>query len=129
MRRLSSGLAEWMVLALSPQVYSLRYQMFLDKLKQRQTFPLSWLSGNYTDFTAWRISARQRIRDAMLDAPPVVVGSRNWITPADEVEDAFFPYPSDILDAVHEHMLPLPGYTPARGCSAADLMRRSAGGI
>ena len=28
-----------------------------------------------------------------LDAPPVVVGARNWITPADEVEDAFFPYP------------------------------------
>ena len=27
-----------------------------------------------------------------LDAPPVVVGARNWITPADEVEDAFFPY-------------------------------------
>ena len=31
-----------------------------------------------------------------LDAPPVVVGARNWITPADEVEDAFFPQPSDI---------------------------------
>ena len=28
-----------------------------------------------------------------LDAPPVVVGARNWITPADEVEDAFFPLP------------------------------------
>jgi 2-oxoisovalerate dehydrogenase E1 component len=38
-----------------------------------------------------------------LDAPPVVVGARNWITPPDEVEDAFFPYPSDIIDAVHEH--------------------------
>ena len=64
-----------------------------------------------------------------LDAPPVVVGARNWITPADEVEDAFFPYPADIIDAVHEHILPLPGYKPARECSAADLMRRSAEGI
>jgi hypothetical protein len=26
-----------------------------------------------------------------LDAPPVVVGARNWITPAAELEDAFFP--------------------------------------
>ena len=26
-----------------------------------------------------------------LDGPPVVVGARNWITPADEIEDAFFP--------------------------------------
>jgi 2-oxoisovalerate dehydrogenase E1 component len=64
-----------------------------------------------------------------LDAPPVVVGSRNWITPADEVEDAFFPQPADMIDAVHEHVLPLKGYTPVRECSTADLLRRSAEGV
>jgi 2-oxoisovalerate dehydrogenase E1 component len=64
-----------------------------------------------------------------LDAPPTVVGARNWITPPDEVEDAFFPYPSDLLDAVHEHLIPLAGYTPARTGDAAELMRRSAQGI
>ena len=64
-----------------------------------------------------------------LDAPPVVVGARNWITPADEVEDAFFPFPSDMIDAVHEHVLPLPGYTVARNCSVDELARRSAEGI
>ena len=64
-----------------------------------------------------------------LDAPPVVVGARNWITPADEIEDAFFPQPSDILDAVHEHIIPLRGYAPARDCSTSDLMRRSAAGV
>jgi 2-oxoisovalerate dehydrogenase E1 component len=64
-----------------------------------------------------------------LDGPPVVVGSRNWITPADEVEDSFFPQPSDIIDAVHEHVLPLKGYTPVRECSTSDLMRRSAEGV
>ncbi|HUS47332.1 MAG TPA: hypothetical protein VM098_04395 [Phycisphaerae bacterium] len=64
-----------------------------------------------------------------LDAPPAVVGSRNWITPADEVEDAFFPYPSDILDAVHEHILPLKGYSARRPCDVADLMQRSARGL
>lgn len=64
-----------------------------------------------------------------LDGPPVVVGSRNWITPADEVEDAFFPQPSDIIDAVHEHILPLRGYTPVRDCSTAELLRRSAEGV
>ena len=64
-----------------------------------------------------------------LDGPPVVVGSRNWITPADEVEDSFFPQPSDILDAVHEHVLPLKGYTPVRECTKSDLMRRSAEGV
>jgi 2-oxoisovalerate dehydrogenase E1 component len=64
-----------------------------------------------------------------LDAPPVVVGARNWITPADEVEDAFFPYPSDILDAIHEHIVPLKGYKVARPCSNEELMRRSREGI
>jgi len=64
-----------------------------------------------------------------LDAPPIVVGARNWITPADEVEDAFFPFPSDIIDAVHEHIIPLKGYTVQRENSIDDLMRRSAEGV
>ena len=64
-----------------------------------------------------------------LDAPPVVLGARNWITPPDEIEDAFFPYPSDILDVVNQHIIPLKGYTPARDCSEQDLKRRSARGI
>jgi len=64
-----------------------------------------------------------------LDAPPVVVGARNWITPADEVEEAFFPYPKDIIDAVHEHVIPLKGYSAARDCSTADLLRRSREGL
>ena len=42
-----------------------------------------------------------------LDAPPVVVGSRNWITPAYEMEEYFFPQPAWILDAIHERIVPL----------------------
>ncbi len=64
-----------------------------------------------------------------LDAPPVVVGARNWITPPDELEDAFFPFPADIIDAVHEHILPLAGYTPLRDCSTADILRRYKEGV
>lgn len=64
-----------------------------------------------------------------LDAPPTVLGARNWITPADEVEDAFFPYPADILDAIHEHIVPLPGHTPARDTSIEDHLRRSREGV
>ena len=64
-----------------------------------------------------------------LDAPPVVVGSRNWITPADEQEEAFFPQVADILDAIHEHILPLKGYKTQREASTAELMRRSKAGI
>jgi 2-oxoisovalerate dehydrogenase E1 component len=64
-----------------------------------------------------------------LDAPPVVVGARNWITPADEVEDAFFPFAPDMLDAVHEHILPLRGYSVRRPCNSPELLRRDSLGI
>ncbi|MDO4949370.1 MAG: thiamine pyrophosphate-dependent enzyme, partial [Bacteroidales bacterium] len=33
-----------------------------------------------------------------LDAAPVVLGSRNWITPCHELEESFFPQPSWFLD-------------------------------
>ena len=65
----------------------------------------------------------------VLDAPPVVVGARNWITPPDELEESFFPFPVDILDAIHEHILPLDGYTVSRVCDVEELKRRSRLGI
>jgi 2-oxoisovalerate dehydrogenase E1 component len=45
-----------------------------------------------------------------LDAPPVAVGSRNWIIPAYEMEEYFFPQPDWILDAIHERIIPLKGH-------------------
>jgi 2-oxoisovalerate dehydrogenase E1 component len=64
-----------------------------------------------------------------LDAPPVVLGARNWITPPDEIEDSFFPFPSDILDTIHTHILPLNGYEAKRANDSANLMRRSSKGL
>ncbi len=64
-----------------------------------------------------------------LDGPVVVVGSRNWITPAAELEDAFFPQPSWIIDAIHERILPLPGHVPATVQSLGELLRRQQRGI
>ena len=64
-----------------------------------------------------------------LDAPPVIVGARNWITPPDEVEDAFFPFPSDFLDAIHTQLQPLKGYEVKRRTDTEDLMRRSKEGV
>ena len=45
-----------------------------------------------------------------LDAPPVVVGAKNWITPAYEFDADFFPQTSWILDAINEKILPLKGH-------------------
>jgi len=64
-----------------------------------------------------------------LDAPPVVVGSRNWITPAYELEDYFFPQPTWILDAIHEKILPLKDHVTTQNYTAGEQMRRSRLGI
>jgi 2-oxoisovalerate dehydrogenase E1 component len=64
-----------------------------------------------------------------LDAPPVVIGSRNWITPAAELEALFFPQVSWVLDAVHERILPLKGYTPKSNQSLEELARRAKAGV
>lgn len=64
-----------------------------------------------------------------LDGPPVVVGSRNWITPAAELESLFFPQVSWLLDAIHERLRPLAGYTPKTNQSLEELSRRAKAGI
>lgn len=64
-----------------------------------------------------------------LDAPPVVVGAKNWITPAYELDHDFFPQASWILDAIHEKILPLPGHVPAQSFSTAELLRRNKLGV
>ncbi|MBQ6903366.1 MAG: dehydrogenase, partial [Lachnospiraceae bacterium] len=64
-----------------------------------------------------------------LDAPPVVIGARNWITPPYEYDDYFFPQSSWILDAIHERIVPLPGYTVQNGRTEAEQERRARLGV
>ena len=64
-----------------------------------------------------------------LDAPPVVLGSRNWITPAAELEAMFFPQKEWILDAIHERIMPLPGYVAKTNRTLGELKKRSKQGI
>lgn len=64
-----------------------------------------------------------------LDAPPVVVGAKNWITPAHELENFFFPQPDWIIDAVHEKILPLPGYVAKNNFTYLGQMQRLKKGV
>lgn len=64
-----------------------------------------------------------------LDAPPVVVGSRNWITPCAEMEDTFFPQPDWIVDAIHERIVPLPGHQVASNQTIMESLRRDRLGV
>lgn len=58
-----------------------------------------------------------------LDAPPVVVGARNWITPAFELEEHFFPQPDWIIDAIHEKILPLKGHVVKNNFTSNEFIR------
>jgi 2-oxoisovalerate dehydrogenase E1 component len=64
-----------------------------------------------------------------LDAPPVVVGSRNWITPAYEMEKYFFPQPEWILDAIHEKIIHLKGHQSLIDFSAGMSINLNKKGI
>lgn len=59
-----------------------------------------------------------------LDAPPVVVGAQNWITPCGELEKAFFPQPEWIMDAIHEKILPLKGYVATHDMTPTHQIER-----
>ncbi|HEX7550249.1 MAG TPA: transketolase C-terminal domain-containing protein, partial [Candidatus Methylomirabilis sp.] len=64
-----------------------------------------------------------------LDAPVITVGAKNWITPAAEMEDLFFPQPSWILDAIHTQLRPLPGYRPTGAWSLEARLRDGQMGV
>jgi 2-oxoisovalerate dehydrogenase E1 component len=64
-----------------------------------------------------------------LDAPPVAVGSRNWITPAYEMEQFFFPQPDWILDAIHGKIVPLKGHKTKFDFSAEKIIALNKEGV
>ncbi len=64
-----------------------------------------------------------------LDAPPVVVGAQNWITPPFEWDADYFPQPEWIIDAFHEKIMPLEGYTAMNNYTMQEQLRKSREGI
>jgi 2-oxoisovalerate dehydrogenase E1 component len=64
-----------------------------------------------------------------LDAPPTIVGAKNWISLAHEYDHEFFPQPEWILDAIDQKILPLPGYKPGTDFSDTGQIRRGRLGV
>ena len=64
-----------------------------------------------------------------LDAPPIALGSRNWITPAHELETFFFPYADAIVDCIHEKIMPLPGHVSTHNYSDLEKIENYKKGI
>jgi 2-oxoisovalerate dehydrogenase E1 component len=82
--------------------------------------------GSYAHTMAATIA---RLAFGHLDAPPVVVGARNWIAPGAEMEAEYYPQPNWIIDAIHANVLPLKDYTPATNQSGQELLRRARAGV
>jgi 2-oxoisovalerate dehydrogenase E1 component len=58
-----------------------------------------------------------------LDAPPVVIGAKNWITPAYELEEHFFPQVDWFIDAIHEKIMPIKGYEAKNNFMPGEQLR------
>jgi 2-oxoisovalerate dehydrogenase E1 component len=105
------------------------YQLVLDSVKKTGRILMAsdaCTRGSYLRDVASNI-AELAFDD--LDAPPVVVGSRNWITPAYEMEEYFFPQPDWILDAIHERIVPLKGHKVKTDWSVETQMKRNRLGV
>ncbi len=64
-----------------------------------------------------------------LDAPPAVFGSRNWITPAYELEKYYFPQADGIIDVISEKLMPIPGRVTTINETEAEHIERSRKGV
>ncbi len=76
----------WVTIVMAPQVVHAQdskteYQhvgveqylpVFLGQLNARLTHPLSWTSGQYTDFNIWKQKAHAKVRESLLLPPPPV---------------------------------------------------------
>ena len=63
------------------------------------------------------------------DAPPVVVGARNWMMPGSEYEKYIYPQVEDILSAINEKIMPLKGYVPTKIHTNVDMIRKYKKGV
>ncbi|MBR1968014.1 MAG: dehydrogenase [Clostridia bacterium] len=64
-----------------------------------------------------------------LDAPAVVCGAQNWITPPFEFDAEFFPQADWIIDAINDKILPLKGHVSTTNTSDAEAMRKAKKGV
>ena len=64
-----------------------------------------------------------------LDAPAVVCGAKNWITPPFEFDAEFFPQAEWIIDCINDKILPLKGHISTTNTSDAEAIRRAKKGV
>lgn len=107
----------------------LRYDILLESLKKTGRILLASDASERGSFLHTVASNIGRLGFDYLDAPPVVLGARNWITPPAEMEELFFPQKDWFLDAVHEQIIPLQDYKVTTVQTNGEFIRRSNLGV
>jgi 2-oxoisovalerate dehydrogenase E1 component len=107
----------------------LNYDRIVESVKKTGRLLLASDAAERGSFLHTVASNVQTLAFDYLDAPVAVVGSRNWITPAAEMEALYFPQVDWLIDAIHERILPLKGYTPQTVQTTLDIARKNRLGV
>ena len=107
----------------------LNYEKIIESVKKTGKLLLASDAAERGSFLHTVASNVQTLAFDYLDAPVAVVGSRNWITPAAEMEELYFPQAHWIIDAIHERILPLPGYKAVTVQTNGEVLRRNKLGV
>lgn len=107
----------------------LNYDKIIESVKKTGKLVLASDAAERGSFLHTVASNIQTAAFDYLDAPVAVVGSRNWITPAAEMESLYFPQIDWIIDTIHERLLPLSGYEPKTTQTTMELLRRNRLGV
>ncbi|MDR3114924.1 MAG: dehydrogenase [Treponema sp.] len=107
----------------------LNYQTLIESVQKTGRLLLASDAAERGSFLHTVASKLQTFAFDYLDAPVTVVGSRNWITPAAEMEQLYFPQADWIIDAIHERILPLKEHRPLTVQTTLDLIRRNRLGV
>jgi 2-oxoisovalerate dehydrogenase E1 component len=107
----------------------LNYDSLTESVKKTGRLLLASDAAERGSFLHTVASNMQSLAFDYLDAPVAVTGSRNWITPAAEMENLYFPQADWIIDTVHERILPLRGHVPTTVQTTGELSRRNRLGV
>jgi 2-oxoisovalerate dehydrogenase E1 component len=107
----------------------LNYEKLLDSVRRTGRLLLASDAVERGSFLHTVASNVTQLAFDYLDAPVAVVGSRNWITPAPECEEYFFPQTEWIIDTIHERILPLKGHSPSTIQTSLDILRKNRLGV
>ncbi|MGB2868085.1 MAG: thiamine pyrophosphate-dependent enzyme [Bacteroidota bacterium] len=113
----------------APFINPLNYDKILESVKKTRKVVLSSDAVERGSFLNTMASQISQVAFDSLDGPPVIVGSRNWITPGAEMEEMFFPQKEWIIDAIHERLYPLEGHNVTTNQTIDELLRRNRKGI